>query len=103
MSAAPQSISSLIIRPATLADAAVAGPICYKAFEGIPRKHNFPPDFPEEERGTQLLQMMFSMPTAYAVVAELDGEVVGSNVLHEGNEIAGVGPITVRPDVQERD
>jgi predicted N-acetyltransferase YhbS len=103
MSAAPQSISSVIIRPATLADAAIAGPICFRAFEGISRKHNFPPDFPDEQRGTQLLQMMFSMPGAYAVVAEVNGEIVGSNVLHESNEIAGVGPITVRPDVQERD
>jgi hypothetical protein len=33
-------------------------------------------------------------------VAELNGRVVGSNVLWENGKIAGVGPITVDPDAQ---
>ena len=36
------------------------------------------------------------------VVAELDGKVVGSNFLAEGGAIAGVGPISVDPKVQNR-
>jgi predicted N-acetyltransferase YhbS len=38
----------------------------------------------------------------YGVVAELDGRVVGSNFLDERSIIAGVGPITVDPAVQNR-
>jgi hypothetical protein len=36
----------------------------------------------------------------YSVVAEIDGEIVGSNFLWEGGLIAGVGPITVAPSAQ---
>jgi hypothetical protein len=39
-------------------------------------------------------------PGIYAVVAELDGRVVGSNFLDERSRIAGLGPITVAPAVQ---
>jgi hypothetical protein len=38
----------------------------------------------------------------YSVVAEIDGRIVGSNFLDERNTIAGVGPITVDPTVQNR-
>ena len=42
------------------------------------------------------------IPGFYSVVAELDGRVVGSNFLDERSAIAGVGPITVDPSVQDR-
>jgi hypothetical protein len=41
-------------------------------------------------------------PGIYAVVAELDGRVIGSNFLDERSPIAGLGPITVAPSVQNR-
>jgi len=44
--------------------------------------------------------MMLSRPDIYSVVAELDGEIVGSNFLWEGNQVSGVGPITIDPRVQ---
>jgi GNAT superfamily N-acetyltransferase len=46
--------------------------------------------------------MLFSHPGFYAVVAEIDGKIVGSNVLDERTSIAGVGPITVDPQIQNR-
>jgi hypothetical protein len=49
-----------------------------------------------------LLKMMFSHPGIYCVVAESDGRIVGSNCLDERSLIAGVGPVTVDPDVQNR-
>ena len=45
---------------------------------------------------------MLANPKFYGVVAEIDGRVVGSNFLDERNPIAGVGPITVDPAVQNR-
>jgi hypothetical protein len=45
---------------------------------------------------------MLANPKFYGVVAEIDGRVVGSNFLDERNPIAGVGPITVDPGVQNR-
>jgi predicted GNAT family acetyltransferase len=46
--------------------------------------------------------MMFSHPGFYCVVAETGGRVAGSNCLDERSTIAGVGPITIDPQVQNR-
>ena len=45
---------------------------------------------------------MLARPEFYSVVAEIHGQIVGSNFLDERNRIAGVGPITVDPTVQNR-
>jgi hypothetical protein len=45
---------------------------------------------------------MLAHPKFYGVVAELDGRVIGSNFLDERNAVAGLGPITVDPAVQNR-
>jgi predicted N-acetyltransferase YhbS len=46
--------------------------------------------------------MMFSNPGFYSVIAEMDGKVVVGNFLDERNPIAGIGPITVDPTVQNQ-
>ena len=76
--------------------------ICYRAFSTINGEHNFPPDLPQPEIAIGVLSSMFSHPGFYCVVAELDGQIVGSNCLDERSSIAGVGPITVDPAVQNR-
>ena len=90
------------LRPGRPEDAAACGAICYEAFKGIATQHNFPPDFPSKEVAVQLLGMLLSHPSFYAVVAELDGRIVGSNFLDERSTIAGLGPITVDPSVQNK-
>ncbi len=91
---------NLTLRPGTPEDAAALGPICYEAFAHISSQHNFPPDFPDAAFATGMLASILTVPETYSVVAELDGRVVGSNFLWEGDPIAGVGPITVHPEVQ---
>src|SRR5687768_16191831 len=91
---------ALTLRNGTAADAGVCGRICYKAFGAISGAHNFPRDFPSVAVATELLAWCLSRPDVYSVVAELDGRVVGSNFLWENAVIAGVGPITVDPPVQ---
>src|SRR5271154_6914096 len=49
-----------------------------------------------------ILSTMFSHPGFFCVVAEQDGKIIGSNCLDERTPIAGVGPITVDPAVQNR-
>jgi hypothetical protein len=51
---------------------------------------------------TDLMTMLLSHPRFFCVVAELDGAVVGSNFLDERSPVAGLGPITVDPKVQNR-
>jgi GNAT superfamily N-acetyltransferase len=88
------------LRSGTPADAEICGRICYDAFKTISEAHGFAPDFPAPEVPIGLLTRMLAHPKFYGVVAEIDGRVVGSNFLDERNTIAGVGPITVDPAVQ---
>jgi predicted N-acetyltransferase YhbS len=90
------------LRSGTPADAEVCGGICYNAFKRISEAHGFAPDFPAPEVAIDVLTRMLTNPKFYSVVAEMDGQIVGSNFLDERNRIAGVGPITVDPAVQNR-
>jgi predicted N-acetyltransferase YhbS len=97
---ASKTQSDLIVRPALPEDSPVCGEICYRAFSAINAAHNFPCDFPGPEAATGVISQMFSHPGFYCVVAEIEGRIVGSNVLDERSIIAGVGPITIDPDAQ---
>jgi GNAT superfamily N-acetyltransferase len=97
----PASVQTeVLVRPATPADAPICGRICFDAFSAINAQHGFPSDFPNVDIATGAITMMFSMPGFHAVVAEVDGRIVGSNVLDERSIIMGIGPITVDPATQ---
>lgn len=89
------------LRPAGPDDAPALGRICYEAFHSISSRHGFPDDFPSPEAAVGALTGLLAHPGFYGVVAERDGRVVGSNFLDERSAIAGVGPITVDPSVQD--
>ena len=92
----------LTLRPGKYEDAAMCGVICYEAFKTIAEQHNFPSNYPSPEVAVARMEERLSHPGLYAVVAELDGRVVGSNFLDERGPIAGLGPITVAPAMQNR-
>jgi predicted N-acetyltransferase YhbS len=93
---------SIVLRPGTAADAAACGTVCYEAFKAICTAHNFPPDFPSPQVASGLLSMLLAHPRFYSVVAEDEGQIIGSNFLDERSCIAGLGPITVDPTRQDR-
>ncbi|PSB57652.1 GNAT family N-acetyltransferase [Chamaesiphon polymorphus] len=95
---APKNL--LQIRTGTAADAQACSQICYEAFTQISERHGFVPDFSHPEMTEQMMAMLFAHPKIYSVVAEADGQIVGSNFLWEESAIAGVGPITVAPHFQ---
>lgn len=80
---------NITLRRGTLKDAKQCGMICYSAFKGIAEQHNFPPDFPSPEIAITLLSEFLAHPKIYGIVAELDGQVVGSNFVDERSIIAG--------------
>jgi GNAT superfamily N-acetyltransferase len=90
------------VRKAKPEDAPACGRICYNAFTKISTEHGFPPDFPSVEVAAGVLSMMFGHPGFYCVVAESGGQILGSNCLDERSAIAGVGPITIDPEVQNK-
>ena len=98
----PTAMPAVEIRRAKPEDASLSGSICFEAFAAINRQHGFAPDLPAAEIGVGLLGMLFSHPGFYCVVAESGGRIVGSNCLDERSLIAGVGPITVAPDAQNK-
>jgi hypothetical protein len=71
------------------------GQVCFDAFYRINTDH----DFPSPDVAVGLLSMLFSHPEFHCVVAESDGRLVGSNCLDARSAIAGLGPITVGPEV----
>jgi GNAT superfamily N-acetyltransferase len=100
--AAPATESSAIIRRASPADAEICGRICFEAFGSLAAHHNFPADFPSPDVPVAILSIMFSHPSFFCVVAEQGGRLIGSNCLDERTSIAGVGPITIDPAVQNK-
>ena len=51
---------------------------------------------------TELLSGLIRHPGFFSLVAELDGQIVGSSFLDERAMITGVGHVTVDPAVQDR-
>lgn len=70
---------NISVRPGRPTDAKACGTICYEAFADIVGRHNFPPDFPSVDIATNLMKMLLSHPRFYSVVAEVNGEILGSN------------------------
>ena len=95
---------TLRLRPGRLDDAEEAGKIIFEAFATIAEKHGFPPDFPSVDVGRTSAASFLSNPGVYSVVAEdtSSGKVVGSGFMDERSNIAGVGPITVDPNYQNK-
>jgi predicted N-acetyltransferase YhbS len=87
---------------ATPDDARECGIIRYEAFKAIAEQHRFPLGTPPPEVAAASFSRWISHPGYYVVVAEVEGRIVGSNVLDERSAIAGLGPITVDPTVQNR-
>ncbi len=94
------SDQNLKLRLGSPADAQACAGICYEAFKTISEQHGFPPDFPVPEMAQSMMSMLFSHPNVYSVVAEMAGQIVGSNFLWEESTIAGVGPITIVLHIQ---
>jgi predicted N-acetyltransferase YhbS len=88
------------LRPGTPEDAEACGRICYDAFAALAAAHGYPCDFPSPAVASALIGELLAHPGIFAVVAEADEVVIGSNFLDERASIAGVGPITVDPAVQ---
>ncbi len=90
------------IREMRREDVETCGHICHAAFMEIAERHNFRPDFPTPESAIQLTEAFFGSPDVFSIVAERDGEVIGSNHLWEYDAIRAVGPITVDPSAQAK-
>jgi predicted N-acetyltransferase YhbS len=95
-------LGNIVIRRGEVGDAAHCAAVSYEAFKTNAARHNFPLEVTPPDAGkVSRWRARISNPAYYVVVAELDGHIVGSNVLDERDSIAGVGPLTVDPSIQD--
>src|SRR5437764_4549246 len=93
--------AQVVVREATAADADSCGRIFYDAFESIASRHNFPIEPGSPEFCHYLVGQFLAHDRLVGLVAERDGEVIGSAFADERGEIAGIGPVTVDPTAQD--
>lgn len=93
------STMSLIIRPISPNDADICGKIGYEAHRAISSAHGYPSEQPSEEYGVGVIRMCLANPNSWGVLAEKQGNVLGSIFLHRfpPSPVAVIGPLTVHP------
>ena len=89
------------VREAVDADWVEAGRICYEAFATVADRHGFPHDFPTVAAASEPIRWLINHPDIYGVVAEADGQIVGSSFLDERSTIFAIGPVSVDPRAQD--
>ena len=95
------SADKITLREPEATDAARCAEIVFEAFGALHDHHRFQRDFPALEAAAGLLDMFIAHPQIWGVLAEVDGQIMGSNFLDERSPIRGVGPITVAPEGQD--
>ena len=91
-------MSEIRIRPGVPGDREECGRILYAAFADIADRHGFPRDFASEDMAKGMFGLM--VESSFCVVAEREGRILGSNFLYEADPVAGIGPISVDPELQ---
>ena len=92
----------ILLRTGQIADAEPCAKICFEAFETVAKEHNFPTDMPTKEITSKIFTFMISQPGYYSVIAEKDGKIIGSNFLDGRDTTAGIGPLSVEPNEQNK-
>jgi GNAT superfamily N-acetyltransferase len=92
--------SEVTVRDATAEDARDCGRIFYDAFASIASRHNLPIEPPSPDFADFKVAEMIADDGIGAVVAERDGEILGSAFVDERAVVAGIGPVTVDPSAQ---
>ena len=93
---------SIVLREAVPADVPACGRILYEAFATLAAEHGFPPDFPTVAVATGCMRGLVTNHGFFGVVAERDGQIVGSSFLDERSTIHAIGPVSVDPAAQDR-
>src|SRR4051812_12363938 len=92
-----EATGQVVLRSVEPDDAPALAQILFDAFGAIHDHHRFERDFPVLGAATGMMEMWVPHRSVWGVVAESEGQIVGSNFLDERDPIRGVGPITVNP------
>ncbi len=94
-------MTALEIRRATADDAVACGRIMWDAFETFATAHNFPIEPGSPEFTNFQMRAMLSTQGIVGLVAERDGDILGSALQDERGAIIGVGPVSVDPGIRD--
>lgn len=94
-------MTGLQIREAKAGDAEVLGRIFFDSFESLATRHAFPVEPGTPEFTDFQMKSMLAADGIFGVVAERDGEIIGSGFQDERGAIVGVGPISVDPSAMD--
>jgi len=89
------------VREATPQDGDECGRIFYDAFESIATRHNHPVEPSSREFTRFMVGEMLANDGFVGLVADREGEVLGSAFVDERTVIAGIGPVTIDPAAQD--
>lgn len=97
-----ESYSQVATRQILESDAEACGRIAYKAHQAVATSHNYPPEQPSVEFSVGLIRMKMNDPNAWGILAERDGQIVGSIFLNTfpPAPVAVIGPLTVDPSAE---
>ena len=78
------------------------GRIGHEAHKAISSTHGYPSEQPSEEFGIGLIRSLLDNPNSWGVLAERQGNILGSIFLHEflPSPVAVIGPLTVHPTAE---
>ena len=93
---------TLEILPATLDGAEKLGDICYRAFDGVSRRHGFETDFESPAMAQMIISGLIRDEHCHSVTALENGEPVGSNFIMTPDDVGGIGPVSIDPERQGR-
>jgi predicted N-acetyltransferase YhbS len=94
--------NELMIRPIEHNEAEICGKIGYEAHKAISSVHGYPSEQPSEDYAIGLIKSLLGNPNSWAVLAERQGEILGSIFLHKfpHSPVAVIGPLTVHPSAE---
>ena len=92
-------MSVVVTRPIRADDVSACGQIAFDAHRQVAATHGFPTEQPSPEFAIGLMNAKVRDPNAWGIVAEQDGQIVGSVFLNlfPPTSIAAIGPLTVDP------
>lgn len=94
-------MTDVSIRRARATDAGDCAGVMFAAFEALATRHDFPIEPQTPEFTGMQMESMLTTNGLYGLVAERNGDVVGSAFADERGEIVGIGPVSVDPGFQE--
>jgi GNAT superfamily N-acetyltransferase len=83
-------------------DGDALGDVIFRAFDGVAREFSYRSTFPDAAAGIAEAARLLASRRFFGYVATARGRVIGGAFAMQGNDVAGIGPIVVRPDAQGR-